>query len=413
MADLHLGGWREDTLREIGIKSFETAVDISIKENVDFVLISGDLFDSSNPTIDVMASAAKKLYQLKENNIGVYVIEGSHDFSPTGRTILKVFQEAGLLKKVTSADEVDGKLRLRGVKDPKTGALIYGVSGIRGSLEKATYDVLDRPFLEQNDNNKIFMFHSAIQELKPTSLAHMEAMPISYLPKGFSYYAGGHIHERGEFELDNYKNVVFPGALFPNNIDELLIFKGGGFYIVEFDNESISKNYIPVKIAPVIVLDINVDGLTSFSIEENIKNDISKKDFTNSIVITKFKGKFEGDISSLNFKKINELLEKKGARLVKRDTRGIVFKEFKEIKNVSFTKEKLEEDIILRHKGQISLKGCPTETVPFVKNVMEILSKEKKEGEKKDDYYNNIIRDSIEYMRKLKLLEGLDENSLS
>jgi len=413
MADLHLGGWREDTLREIGIKSFEKAVDISINENVDFILISGDLFDSSNPTIEVMASAAKKLYQLKENNIGVYVIEGSHDFSPTGRTILKVFQEAGLLKKVTSADEVEGKLRLRGVKDPKTGTLIYGVSGIRGSLEKATYDVLDRSFLEQNDDKKIFMFHSAIQELKPSSLAHIEAMPISYLPKGFFYYAGGHIHEKGEFELDNYKNIVFPGALFANNIDELLIFKGGGFYIVEFDNGVISKKYVPVKIAPVIVLEINVDGLTSFSIEENIKNDISKKDFTNSIVITKFKGKLEGNISSLNFKKINELIENKGARLVKRDTRGLVFKEFKEIKNVSFTKDKLEEDIISRHKDQVSLKGCPTETIYFVKNLMEILSKEKKEGEKKDDYNNNIIRDSIEYLRKLKLLDGLDENNLS
>lgn len=42
MADLHLGGWREDTLREVGIKAFEKAIDISIDENVDFILISGD-----------------------------------------------------------------------------------------------------------------------------------------------------------------------------------------------------------------------------------------------------------------------------------------------------------------------------------------------------------------------------------
>ena len=41
MADIHLGGWREETLREIGIKTFEKAIDISIQENVDFILISG------------------------------------------------------------------------------------------------------------------------------------------------------------------------------------------------------------------------------------------------------------------------------------------------------------------------------------------------------------------------------------
>lgn len=34
-----------------------------------------------------MARAAKKLYELKLKGIIVYVIEGSHDFSPTGRTI--------------------------------------------------------------------------------------------------------------------------------------------------------------------------------------------------------------------------------------------------------------------------------------------------------------------------------------
>ena len=93
MADIHLGGWREDTLKEIGIKTFEKAIDISIQENVDFIIVSGDFFDSSNPTIDVMVKAAKKLYELKLNEIPVYVIEGSHDFSPTGRTILKCFRK--------------------------------------------------------------------------------------------------------------------------------------------------------------------------------------------------------------------------------------------------------------------------------------------------------------------------------
>ena len=247
------------------------------------------------------------------------------------------------------------------------------------------------------------MFHSAIQEFKPSSLAHMEAIPISYLPKGFLYYAGGHIHDNGEFELDGYKNVVFPGALFPNNIDELLIFRGGGFYIVSYENDKITKKYVPIKIYPVIILEIPIDGMTSFSIEEKIKEITLNKDFTDSIVITKFKGKLEGNISSINFKKINEYLEKKGARLVKRDTRELILKEYKEVKNISFTKEKLEEDIISRHKDQIAIKGCATDTIPFVKNFMELLSKEKKEGEKKDDYYTNMLRDSLEYLRKLKL----------
>ncbi|NYT13486.1 MAG: DNA repair exonuclease [Candidatus Methanofastidiosa archaeon] len=411
MADLHLGGWREETLREIGIKAFEKAIDISIGENVDFVLISGDLFDSSNPTIEVMAKAAKKLYELKIKGIPVYVIEGSHDFSPTGRTILKVFQEAGLLKRVTSGEEKEGKLVLKGILDEKTNTRIYGISGIRGSLEKATYNSLDRDELEKQKGEKIFLFHSAIQELKPNNLYQMESMPISLLPKGFTYYAGGHIHEKGEFELGEYKNVVFPGALFPNNIDELLSFKGGGFYLVEYNDGSLAKMYIPIKIAPVILLDINLEGTHPINVEEKVRLSADKNEIKGSIVILKFRGKIEGNLSDINFKKIILYLENKGALLVKRDTREIKTKEFKEIKNSSLTKEKLEEEVIIRHKDQIKIKDCQIEPVSFVKTFMDILSREKKEGEKKDDYNKSMLSESIDYLSKNKLLEDLDETS--
>ncbi|MCC7572921.1 MAG: DNA repair exonuclease [Candidatus Methanofastidiosum sp.] len=409
MADLHLGGWREDTLREIGIKTFEKAIDISIQENVDFILVSGDLFDSSNPTIEVMAKAAKKLYELRVKEIPVYVIEGSHDFSPTGRTILKVFQEAGLLKRVTSGTETDGKLKLNGIFDEKTKTKIYGISGLRGSLEKTTYNVLDREELEKEQCQKIFLFHSAIEELKPEGLYQMESMPISLLPKGFFYYAGGHIHERGEFNVGDYKNVVFPGALFPNNIDELLSFKGGGFYLVNYDNGNINKRYITIRVAQVILLDINLEGIHPINIEEKVRHVADKNDIKGCIVIVKFKGKIEGKLSDINFKKINLYLENKGALLIKRDTRDVKTNEFKEIKNSSFTKEKLEEDVIIRHKDQVKLKDCKTETVSFLKTFMTILSREKKEGEKKDDYTKGILSESIDYLSKNKLLEDLDE----
>ncbi len=409
MADLHLGGWREESLREIGIQTFEKAIDISVEENVDFVLISGDLFDSSNPTIEVMAKAAKKLYELKTRGIPIYVIEGSHDFSPTGRTILKVFQEAGLLKRVTFGEEKEGKLILKGILDEKTNIRIYGISGIRGSLEKATYKSLDRDELEKQDGEKIFLFHSAIQELKPNNLYQMESMPISLLPKGFIYYAGGHIHEKGEFELGEYKNVIFPGALFPNNIDELLSFKGGGFYLVEYKNGLLDKRYIPIRIAPVIILEINLEGIHPISVEEKVRQSVDKNDIKGSIVILKFKGKIEGNLSDINFKKIIIYLENKGALLVKRDTREIKTKEFKEIKNSSLTKEKLEEEVIIRHKDQIKIKDSQIEPVSFVKTFMGILSRERKEGEKKDDYTKGISSESIDYLSKNELLEDLDE----
>ena len=73
------------------------------------------------------------------------------------------------------------------------------------------------------------------------------------------------------------------------------------------------------------------------------------------------------------------------------------------------TKEKLEEDIITRHKDQILLKDCRMETVSFVKSFMNLLSREKKEGEKKEDYTNSVLNDSIEYLSKNNLLEDFNE----
>ena len=81
MADCHLGSWsNHPDLKDYSIIAFERAIDQCIDEGVDFIIIAGDLFDTSIPPIDVLRRCAAKLRQLKERNIGVYVISGSHDY---------------------------------------------------------------------------------------------------------------------------------------------------------------------------------------------------------------------------------------------------------------------------------------------------------------------------------------------
>ena len=71
--------------------------------------------------------------------------------------------------------------------------------------------------LEKEEGFKIFMFHTALTELKPKELDKMDSAPVSFLPRNFDYYAGGHVHIVKEASLDGYKNIVYPGPLFPNN----------------------------------------------------------------------------------------------------------------------------------------------------------------------------------------------------
>ena len=46
---------------------------------------------------------------------------------------------------------------------------------------------LDLKNLEEEEGFKIFMFHTALTELKPKNLERMDSAPISLLPKGFDY----------------------------------------------------------------------------------------------------------------------------------------------------------------------------------------------------------------------------------
>src|SRR3989338_11407675 len=122
LADCHIGGWRDPELKELSIRAFENAVEICIKEYVGFVLIAGDLFNTSLPSIDLIKRTAEILNKLKEHEIDVYIIPGSHDFSPSGKTMLGVLEKAGLV--INSMRIINNKLHF--VTD-KTNVKITGL----------------------------------------------------------------------------------------------------------------------------------------------------------------------------------------------------------------------------------------------------------------------------------------------
>ncbi len=83
------------------------------------------------PSIDGLKEATKKFKELLDKEIPVYIIAGSHDFSPSGKTMLDVLECAGLMVNVSRGEEVDGKLKLKFTIDKKTGAKITGLLGKR------------------------------------------------------------------------------------------------------------------------------------------------------------------------------------------------------------------------------------------------------------------------------------------
>jgi exonuclease SbcD len=380
MADCHIGGWRDQKLRDLNTEAFFKAINICIEKKVDFILIAGDLFNTAIPGIDRLRDVVKKFRLLKEKGIPVYLIAGSHDYSPSGKTMLDVLEEAGLCINVVKGKVVDKKLRLKFTVDKKTGVKITGMLGRRGMLDRSYYEELDREDLENEQGFKIFMFHTSITELKPKKLENMESSPISLLPKGFDYYAGGHVHIIEKKDLPGYKNVIYPGPLFPNNYHELEELKGGGFYIYEDGN--LARENINVK--NVFTMNVDANHKLPEQVTNEIMEQVKNKEFYDTVVMIRVSGVLEnGRVSEIDFRKIYELLLEKSAYFVMRNTMHLSGKEYAEVKVETGTAEETEEKLIDEHIGQMKISSWDKDKEKdMIKKLMVLLSSEKKEGEK-------------------------------
>jgi len=379
MADCHLGSWsNHPDMREYPVLAFEFAIDECIKEGVDFIIIAGDLFDTSLPPIDVQARTAAKLRECKEHGIAVYAIPGSHDYSPSGKTMLSVFEAAGLLVNVFKYEEVDDKIRLKFTTDRKTGAKLTGIMGRKGSLEISYYKKLDKS-IENESGFKIFVFHAGLEEYKPPVMKDMITVSGNDLPKNFDYYASGHVHTQ---LFDEKFRVVFPGELFPTSFDELEDYNGG-FVLVETD----SKNNLDVKwknarLFDVTMMKFDVTGKSTSEIEKDIISRIESNDLSGSVLLLKLYGTIEaGRVSDINFDEIVKRAHAKGAKIVKRSTSAVSVKEFEKLEITgTLSTDQIEKGLIEKHAEQLQIAGVD-DVKDFVMNMMNALKEEKQEDE--------------------------------
>jgi DNA repair exonuclease SbcCD nuclease subunit len=387
IADAHLGGWRDPKMRDVNTKSFITAIDRIISEQVDFLIIAGDLFNTSLPAMECLKTCVQKLKEVKDAGIPIYIIPGSHDYSPSGKTILDVLEETGLFKNVMRGEITEeGKLKLKFTVDEKTGVKFTGILGKRGGLEKKYYEDIERENLENEPGKKIFLFHSAINELKPKELADMDAMEASLLPKGFDYYAGGHVHIIQNISLEGRPNIVYPGPIFPNSFSEIEKLKHGTFVIW---NEG-KVNHIPIIHHPTVALNLNVEGLTPNEVELLLAAEIKRNNFQNAIVTLRVSGVMKhGKPTDVNLSEYVKEIQEKGAYAVLKNTVAFSTKEFEQVTVSKHSTEDIETTLIQEHVGKSGVY-TPEKESSLIKSIMHSLSVEKDEGEKLADFQKRV-----------------------
>ncbi len=382
LADVHLGGWKQPQLQELNLQSFNKAIDICIKEKVDFVLIAGDLFDSAFPPIDVLKETFGIFKNLHDAKIPCFIIAGSHDYSVSGKTFLDVLEKSGFCKNVADFEEREEKIILN--PTIYKGVAIYGYPGKISGME-----MNDLRKAELNDAPgmfKIFMLHTTIDKAKGD--LPIDSLEIGKIPYA-DYYALGHLHI--DFQ---YENFVYPGPIFPNNFQELEDLQYGRFCIIDTNNsgggsEGMIKK-IPIKMKEIESFDIEIDN--SLTATEKIISEIEKRDIEDKVVLLRLRGVLEtGKNSDIKFPQIEEAIKRKKAYFFLRNTHELKSKEADFEIEVGEAEDalRIEEETIKSYSKQNS-----SSLNKYISHLMNILSTEKQEGETTESFTERLLEES-------------------
>ena len=405
ISDIHLGANSDPALSRLEMEAFTRAIDECLKENVDFILIRGDLFHVSIPDLRAVDDAVRKLREVTDHGIPVYVIYGSHDFTPNGKSMVDIIESAGLITRIVSGEieEEKGKLKLNFFVDRKTGAKIVGISGRKGGLDREYYEILDRESLEKESGFRIFAFHAGLDEFKPQYLSEMESIPISLLPRDFEYYAGGHIHERLEGNLPSYEHVIFPGALFGSQTrDHEASGKGEkrGFYIVSFDDSIRETKFVPIQVCDFVFKDLDVEGKNAHEAETWLKENLEALDVSDKVVMLKVRGELSGGkTSDINLGMLRQILLERGAISVYVNRLGLTSKEFAAIRAAGEDMETIENRLLKENIGTVKVSDDTLRGEDGLKraiDLLRVLRRPSRPGESKQNYDERMKEQGIE-----------------
>lgn len=241
----HLSKERAKERKAELLATFERMITYACEEDVEAILIAGDLFDRKN----FSATARKAVYHavVDHPQITFYYLQGNHDvnlFLPEGEAYpdnLKLFDEAwtSYVQK-----EAEHRLVITGVELGADNASLIG-----NSLT-----------LDRQDFN-IVMLHG--QEAEHAVKDRAELVPLRALRnKGIDYLALGHIHSYKKEVLDSRGTYCYPGCLEGRGFDEC---GEHGFVLLDVDLAAgnCTAEFVPFASRKLYTAKVDVSGCMS------------------------------------------------------------------------------------------------------------------------------------------------------
>ncbi|WP_080146115.1 metallophosphoesterase family protein [Marinilactibacillus piezotolerans] len=280
-ADLHLdspfSGLKElpkqllAAIQQSTFQSLGRLVDAAIHNQVDFVLLSGDIYDLEDRSVKAQVRFKREMERLQAVDIPVIMIHGNHDFIGNETLHLSLPDNVRILG--TSVETI--RLTTKNSQAAAISGFSYGKRWVTDRM------IADYPKRADQVDFHIGLLHG-YQEGLNSEHAHYAPFTINELrEKQYDYWALGHIHTRE-------KVAEFPLAYYPGNLQGRNKKETGekGFLMVELEKQSGAQvAFIPS--APILWERVVVDVLQTSTMDEyyrKIQEALPKKTSYNYLV---------------------------------------------------------------------------------------------------------------------------------
>lgn len=368
-ADTHIGfagtflGENAEKRRFETLLTFEKIIDIAKINNVDFLLIAGDLFHANNVEKELIDRVFESFDKIPETKI-IYVA-GNHDPLNSESPFLK-FSRPNLF--VLGEDD-------ECIEFAEKSTRVYGRSFIDASMQgEARFKIVPK----NDDFINLMVMHG---ELKSDLNSQYNAITPEFVrTSGMDYIALGHVHKKSDvLKLDGV-SFAYSGCHEGLGFDEL---DEKGVYLGEVSKGNVNLEFLPISKRQHILYEFDASNMTSSpEIAEKILLGLKDKygvDYYENLYKIVIIGGIDEDV----------IISK--AEIESRISNSVFF-----AKVIDNTEIKIDLEAI---KNETSLKGI------FVKNMLSLLENAENEAESKK------IRDALNLgLRAFKTEVNFDEN---
>ena len=245
-ADIHLDsplrklaayeGAPVEEIRGATRRAFSALVDQALQREVDFVVISGDLYDGDWRDQQTGLFFVSEAGRLVRQGIPLYVIRGNHDAASV------ITKSLPLPANPDGSAIMLGSERAESIRLENVGATIHGRSfGKRAETANLAADY-PRP---DADMFNIGLLHTSLTGAEGHE-SYAPCTPQQLVDMGYQYWALGHIHQRGDHHPEDASPIVFPGNIQGRHARETGV---KGCQLVHYDHDGISeRTFLPLDV---------------------------------------------------------------------------------------------------------------------------------------------------------------------